>query len=100
MDLGTSLGYWTVATDHDFVKQGIPSPTVFEGNPMPQFPSLPDPAHLTDLLVRFPKNVEPLMGYINAVLRSDGHLSVAERELIAAYVSGLATGLLTQRAKT
>ena len=33
MDLGTSLGYWTVATDHDFVKQGIPSPTIFEGNP-------------------------------------------------------------------
>ncbi len=34
MDLGTSLGYWTVATDMDFVKQGIPSPTVFEGNPI------------------------------------------------------------------
>lgn len=34
MDLGTSLGYWTVASDMDFVKQGIPSPTVFEGNPM------------------------------------------------------------------
>ena len=34
MDLGTSLGYWTVATDHDFVKQGIPSPTVFKGNPI------------------------------------------------------------------
>lgn len=34
MDLGTSLGYWTVATDMDFVKQGIPSPTIFEGNPM------------------------------------------------------------------
>jgi aminoglycoside phosphotransferase (APT) family kinase protein len=33
MDLGTSLGYWTVATDHDFVKQGIPSPTIFDGNP-------------------------------------------------------------------
>ncbi len=33
MDLGTSLGYWTMASDHDFVKQGIPSPTVFEGNP-------------------------------------------------------------------
>ncbi len=33
MDLGASLGYWTVATDHDFVKQGIPSPTIFEGNP-------------------------------------------------------------------
>ena len=34
MDLGASLGYWTVATDHDFVKQGIPSPTVFVGNPI------------------------------------------------------------------
>lgn len=34
MDLGTSLGYWTVASDHDFVKQGIPSPTLFEGNPL------------------------------------------------------------------
>ncbi|MBT4869253.1 MAG: phosphotransferase family protein [Polaribacter sp.] len=33
MDLGTSLGYWTVATDHEFVKQGIPSPTIFKGNP-------------------------------------------------------------------
>ena len=33
MDLGTSLGYWTIASDHDFVKQGIPSPTIFEGNP-------------------------------------------------------------------
>ncbi|MEM9579478.1 MAG: carboxymuconolactone decarboxylase family protein [Pseudomonadota bacterium] len=56
---------------------------------MPQFPSLPETAHLTDLLVRFPKNVRPLMGYINAVLRSDGQLSIAERELIAAYVSAL-----------
>ena len=34
MDLGTSLGYWTVASDHDFVKQGIPSPTIFKGNPL------------------------------------------------------------------
>ncbi|WP_394750431.1 phosphotransferase family protein [Spongiimicrobium salis] len=33
MDLGTSLGYWTIHTDHDMVKQGIPSPTIFEGNP-------------------------------------------------------------------
>ncbi|MDG2275061.1 MAG: phosphotransferase family protein [Flavobacteriaceae bacterium] len=34
MDLGTSLGYWTLASDHEFVKQGIPSPTIFEGNPI------------------------------------------------------------------
>lgn len=33
MDLGTSLGYWTMTTDHAFVQQGIPSPTIMEGNP-------------------------------------------------------------------
>lgn len=33
MDLGTSLGYWTSATDPDFIKQGLQSPTVLEGNP-------------------------------------------------------------------
>ncbi|WP_235016314.1 phosphotransferase family protein [Aquimarina sp. AU474] len=33
MDLGTSLGYWTMASDHPFVQQGIPSPTIMNGNP-------------------------------------------------------------------
>ncbi|MGC1515383.1 MAG: phosphotransferase family protein, partial [Maribacter sp.] len=33
MDLGTSLGYWTTASDPEFMKQGLPSPTVMEGNP-------------------------------------------------------------------
>ncbi len=33
MDLGTSLGYWTTKEDADFMKQGLPSPTVMEGNP-------------------------------------------------------------------
>lgn len=33
MDLGTSLGYWTLQTDPDFLRQGIPSPTLFDGNP-------------------------------------------------------------------
>ncbi|MEL7003289.1 MAG: phosphotransferase family protein [Bacteroidota bacterium] len=33
MDLGTSLGYWTTSRDDGFMKQGIPSPTVMEGNP-------------------------------------------------------------------
>lgn len=56
---------------------------------MPSFPSLPDVAHLGDLLRRFPKNVEPLLVYTNSVLRSEGALSIGERELIAAYVSGL-----------
>jgi aminoglycoside phosphotransferase (APT) family kinase protein len=33
MDLGTSLGYWTTANDPEFMKQGLPSPTVMKGNP-------------------------------------------------------------------
>ncbi|MCJ7468179.1 MAG: phosphotransferase family protein [Maribacter sp.] len=33
MDLGTSLGYWTTASDPDFLKQGLPSPTTMAGNP-------------------------------------------------------------------
>ena len=33
MDLGTSLGYWTTVDDADFMKQGLPSPTVMVGNP-------------------------------------------------------------------
>ena len=34
MDLGTSLGYWTTHADPDFMKQGLQSPTVMEGNPL------------------------------------------------------------------
>jgi len=33
MDLGTSLGYWTTASDADFLQQGLPSPTTMAGNP-------------------------------------------------------------------
>ncbi len=33
MDLGTSLGYWTMAADGPMLAQGLPSPTIFEGNP-------------------------------------------------------------------
>jgi len=56
---------------------------------MPHLPSLPDKAHLTDLFTRFPKGVEPLMHYTDAVLRGPGALGVGERELVATYVSGL-----------
>ena len=56
---------------------------------MPQFPSLPEVAKLSDLLMRFPKNAVPLITYVDAVMRADGALSIAQRELIAAYVSGL-----------
>ena len=33
MDLGTSLGYWVMHSDPDIMKGGLPSPTIFEGNP-------------------------------------------------------------------
>lgn len=56
---------------------------------MPFLPSLPEPAHLSDLFHRFPGNVAPLMAYTDGLLRGEGELSVGERELIAAYVSGL-----------
>lgn len=33
MDLGTSIGYWTMASDGPAITQGIPSPTMLPGNP-------------------------------------------------------------------
>lgn len=33
MDFGTSLAYWTMATDHPSIVQGFPSPTSMLGNP-------------------------------------------------------------------
>ncbi len=56
---------------------------------MPLLPSLPNPAHLKDLYALFPRNVRPLMEYTDGLLRSEGELSVGERELIATYVSAL-----------
>lgn len=56
---------------------------------MALFPSLPETAHLSDVYERFPENVAPIMEFSDAVLRGDGELSVAERELLATYVSAL-----------
>ncbi|MAU53442.1 MAG: peroxidase [Roseovarius sp.] len=56
---------------------------------MPFLPSLPDPAHLSDLYARFPENVQPLMVHTDGLLRGAGALSVGERELTATYVSAL-----------
>ncbi|MDX1701592.1 MAG: phosphotransferase family protein [Melioribacteraceae bacterium] len=33
MDLGTSIAYWTMKSDGPVMMEGIPSPTVFDGNP-------------------------------------------------------------------
>lgn len=56
---------------------------------MPLFPSLPDTPHLSDVYKQFPEHVKPLLDYHDMLLRGESPLSVAERELIAAYVSGL-----------
>ena len=56
---------------------------------MAQFPSLPDDHQLDSVFKRFPATVAPLLEYHDRVLRDPSPLTVAERELIAAYVSGL-----------
>lgn len=56
---------------------------------MSLFPSLPAEAHLSDVFKRFPKGLRPLLELHDALLRDDGALTIAQRELIAAYVSGL-----------
>ena len=56
---------------------------------MALFPSLPDNPHLADVYRAFPAQLKPLLDYHDVLLRGDSPLSVAERELIAAFVSGL-----------
>jgi len=61
--------------------------TVFRD--MSFFPSLSAPLQLGDLLARFPRSVPPLLHLHDRILRDRSPLTVAERELIAAFVSGL-----------
>jgi uncharacterized peroxidase-related enzyme len=56
---------------------------------MALFPSLPEIPHLSDVFKRFPKGLSPLLALHDAFLREDSELTVAEREMIAAFVSGL-----------
>ncbi|MEQ2005331.1 MAG: peroxidase-related enzyme [Limisphaerales bacterium] len=56
---------------------------------MPHLKSLPSDAVLRDVFHAFPATARPLLEYHEALLRGPSPLSVAERELIAAYVSGL-----------
>ncbi len=53
------------------------------------FPSLPDGASLSHIYSAFPEKLGPLSEYQNRVMRGESELSIAEREIIAAYVSGL-----------
>ncbi len=56
---------------------------------MTNLPSLPDDARLLDVFRAFPATAAPLLDYHEALMRGDSSLTVGERELIAAYVSGL-----------
>ncbi len=56
---------------------------------MPIIPSLPDDPQLDSVFRRFPHTAAPLLEYHDRVMRRRSPLTVAERELIAAYVSGL-----------
>lgn len=51
--------------------------------------TLPDNPHLADVFKKFPRGVKPLLEFHDILLREQSPLSIAERELIAAYVSGL-----------
>jgi len=51
--------------------------------------SLPENTHLADVFKRFPKGVAELLDYHDIILRGSSPLSIGERELIAAFVSGL-----------
>lgn len=53
------------------------------------FPSLPADPQLGDVFRRFPHTVPPLLDYHDRLMRDPSPLTVAQRELIAAYVSGL-----------
>jgi len=56
---------------------------------MSHFPSIPN-LELLGLFKKFPeRGILPLLEYHDAILRNDSELTVAERELIAAYVSSL-----------
>lgn len=56
---------------------------------MSYLPSLPGNATLVDVLGAYPNTAKPLLDYHEVLLRGPSPLSVADRELIAAYVSGL-----------
>ncbi len=56
---------------------------------MAKLPSLPDNAHISDLFTQFPNSRAAMMQFTQVVMREQGTLTIAQRELIAAYTSGL-----------
>jgi uncharacterized peroxidase-related enzyme len=56
---------------------------------MPHLASLPANATLLSVFQAYPRTARPLIDYHEMVMRGPSPFSVAERELIAAYVSGV-----------
>ena len=56
---------------------------------MPYLKSLPDDAVLLQVFRAYPDTARPLLDYHELVMRGPSPFTVAERELIAAYVSGV-----------
>ena len=56
---------------------------------MPHLTSLRNDALLSDVFRRFPEHAAPLSDYVQRLMRGPSPLSVAQRELVGAYVSGL-----------
>ncbi len=56
---------------------------------MPFLPGLPAESSLLAILARMPAAAEALLDYHEALMRGESALRAAERETIAAYVSGL-----------
>jgi uncharacterized peroxidase-related enzyme len=56
---------------------------------MSRFPSLPERPVLGDVFKRFPTGIAPLLEYHDILLRGPSPLTIAQRELLAAFVSGL-----------
>lgn len=56
---------------------------------MSHFKNLPADARLVDVFKLFPRMFEPLIEYHQRLLREDSPFTVAERELLAAYVSAV-----------
>ncbi|TNE57840.1 MAG: peroxidase [Alphaproteobacteria bacterium] len=52
------------------------------------FADLPDQPHLSDVFQKFPSTIPPLIDYHDRLLRGPSPFTLAERELIAVYVSG------------
>ncbi|MDJ0926678.1 MAG: peroxidase-related enzyme [Gammaproteobacteria bacterium] len=55
---------------------------------MPHLDNFPADANLLDVFRRWPEHFEPILDFHELLLRGDSMLTTAQRELIAAFVSG------------